>query len=195
MKRMSIIALALLFPSTAGATPAIDHALQVEVHRKGDIYTLSARFDSSLSQCAAYRYLTDYESATKVSGILESKASREADNKVRVERTAEERILFMHIHLHSVLEFTEYPNEKLTFTQLSGDSKAFSGFWSIEPSASGSSLRFESEWEPDTLLPLFIIDYFAEHDLERRFGEIARLAEERDDLRLTPCTATRLVSQ
>jgi len=76
------------------------------------------------------------------------------------------------------LEFTEYPNQKLAFVQLSGDSKTFEGYWLIEPNLQGSTLGFEGTWEPDTLIPLFIIDYFARHDLEKRFGEIARLAEE-----------------
>ena len=173
MRQLLFLAL-LLMHGAVSAAPG----LHVDVNRSGDTYLLSARFDTSLSQCAAYRYLTDYESATRLPGILSSTAQRQADNKVIVERTAEERILFMRVHLHSVLEFTEQPDERLSFTQLSGDSKAFNGYWRIEPEARGSTLYFEGSWEPDTLLPLFIIDHFAKHDLERRFGEIARLAEE-----------------
>ncbi len=197
MKRTSISVVALFLALAANATPLSgDNALQVEVQRNGGTYLLNARFDTSLSQCAAYLYLTDYESATKLPGILDSKAYRESDNTVKVERTAEERVLFMRIHLHSVMEFTEYPNNKLTFTQLSGDSKSFSGHWLIEPTPSGSTLRFEGRWEPDTLLPLFIIDHFAKHDLEKRFGEIARLAEEQNAELSGKCPqATRLATR
>jgi hypothetical protein len=195
MKRASILLVALLLPLAANATPfPDDNALQVSVQRTGSTYLLNARFDTSLSQCAAYRYLTDYESAIKLPGILDSKAFRETDNTVKVERTAEERVLFMRIHLHSVMAFTEYPNNKLTFSQLSGDSKSFSGSWLIEPNPSGSTLQFEGRWEPDTLLPLFIIDHFAKHDLEKRFVEIARLAEEQNTLQTAKCQpATQLV--
>ncbi|MBU0689309.1 MAG: hypothetical protein KJ850_07195 [Gammaproteobacteria bacterium] len=195
MKRSSIFVVALLLALAANATPLpVDNALRVAVQREGDTYLLSASFDTSLSQCAAYRYLTDYESATKLPGILESKAFRETDNTVKVERTAEERVLFMRVHLRSVLEFTEYPDSKLTFTQLSGDSRSFSGHWLIEPNPSGSTLQFEGRWEPDTLLPLFVIDYFAKHDLERRFADIARLAEEQYDPLSAACLqATQLV--
>ncbi|MHB1117485.1 SRPBCC family protein [Sideroxydans sp.] len=197
MKRTSISVVALFLALAANATPLSgDNALLVEVQRNGGTYLLNARFDTSLSQCAAYLYLTDYESATKLPGILDSKAYRESDNTVKVERTAEERVLFMRIHLHSVMEFTEYPNNKLTFTQLSGDSKSFSGHWLIEPTLSGSTLRFEGRWEPDTLLPLFIIDHFAKHDLEKRFGEIARLAEEQNAELSGKCPqATRLATR
>lgn len=197
MKRTSLLLVVLLLALAANATPfRVDNALQVAVQRTGGIYLLNASFDTSLSQCAAYRYLTDYESATKLPGILDSKAFRESDNTVKVERTAEERVLFMRIHLHSVLEFTEYPNNKLTFTQLSGDSKSFSGHWLIEPNPSGSTLQFQGRWEPDTLLPLFIIDHFAKHDLEKRFSEIARLAEEQNTLQSITCQpATQLVAR
>lgn len=188
MKRSSILVVALLLALAANASPSSgDNALQVDVQRQGDTYLLSASFDTSLSQCAAYRYLTDYEAATQLPGILDSRAQRETDNTVRVERTAEERVLFMRVHLHSVMEFTEYPDSRLTFTQLSGDSKAFSGSWLIEPNPSGSTLRFEGAWQPDTLLPLFVIDYFAKHDLEKRFSEIARLAEEQKPFQSAKC--------
>ncbi len=188
-----LIMLLVLAPGTWAAP--FDHALQVSAQRQGDTYLLSARFDTSLSQCAAYRYLTDYESATRLPGILESRAYREADNSVRVERTAEERILFMRIHLHSVMTFTEYPHEKLTFTQTSGDSLAFSGSWRVAPNGNGSTLYFEGEWTPDTLLPLFIIDHFAENDLARRFGEIARLAEDQRDTQSTACLRAAQLAQ
>lgn len=193
MKRTMIIAVILVSAMLAyGITVAMP--LEVAVQRNGGTYLLSARFDTSLTQCEAYRYLTDYESAVKLPGILDSKAYREADNKVRVERTAEERVLFMRIHLHSVMEFTEYPNDRLAFTQISGDSKAFSGQWTIAPNTSGSTLHFEGEWTPDTLLPLFIIDHFADHDLERRFGEIARLAEAQKPLQSAQCTQTTQIA-
>jgi hypothetical protein len=195
MKRTSILVVALLLACAANAESITDN-LQVAVQRSGDSYQLSARFDTSLSQCAAYRYLTDYESAVNLPGILSSTAYRETDDTVVVERTAEERILFMRVRLHSVLAFTEYPDERLTFTQLSGDSKSFSGRWLVEPRPQGSTLIFQGEWEPDTLLPLFIIDHFAKHDLERRFGEIARLAEEQSPLQSAKCPqATRLVTR
>lgn len=193
MKRASILLVALLPALAANATPfPVDNALRVAVQRTGGTYLFNASFDSSLSQCAAYRYLTDYESATRLPGIIDSKAFRESDNTVQVERTAEERVLFMRIHLHSVMEFTEYPNSKLTFTQLSGDSRSFSGHWLIESNPSGSTLQFEGKWEPDTLLPLFIIDHFAKHDLEKRFGEIARMAEEQKAVQSEKCTPATL---
>jgi len=177
MRRRIALLLAIACSAAAWAAPH-SNGVKVGVERAGNVYALQASFDTQLTTCAAFKYLTDYEAATNLPGIVSSTAVREAEHRVRVERTAKERILFFPVHLHSILEFTEYPNQKLAFVQLSGDSKTFEGYWLIEPNLQGSTLRFEGKWEPDTLIPLFIIDHFARHDLEKRFGEIARLAEE-----------------
>jgi hypothetical protein len=162
--------------------------LKVDVSREGGRYTLLASFDTSLSRCAAYNYLTDYDAAKLLPGVIASRTSREANGKARVDRTAEERILFMHIRLHSVVEYTEFPGDGIEFNQIAGDSKLFRGAWSIEPGRQGSTLRYRGQWEPDTLIPLFIIDHFARHGLLERFSAIARLAQERKDILSQSCT-------
>lgn len=161
--------------------------LQVDVSRAGTRYTLLASFDTPLSRCAAYHYLTDYEAAGLLPGVVESRAVREAAGKVRVERTADEQILFMRIRLHSMMEYTEQAPDGIEFNQLSGDSKLFQGTWRIEPNPRGSTLRFQGQWEPDTLIPLFIIDHFARHGLLDKFSAIAQLAQERNEILSARC--------
>lgn len=162
--------------------------LQVDVSREGARYTLLASFDTPLSRCAAYNYLTDYEAAKLLPGVIESRAVREADGKVRVDRTADELILFMRIRLHSVMEYSEQAQDGIAFSQLSGDSKLFQGNWHIELNRQGTTLRFQGQWEPDTLIPLFIIDHFARHGLLDRFSAIAQLAQDRKDILSASCT-------
>lgn len=161
--------------------------LQVEVSRAGSQYNFSASIDTSLTKCAAYQYLTDYEGAKSLPGVIESVAVRQSANKVRVERTADEQVLFFHVRLHSVMEYTENPSGSLSFTQLRGDSKAFQGSWTIEPNAQGSTLKFRGSWEPDSLIPLFIIDHFAKNGLLEQFGAIGEFAEKRKNLLSTHC--------
>ncbi|MDD4911527.1 MAG: hypothetical protein PHP57_04480 [Sideroxydans sp.] len=151
--------------------------LQVEVNRVGSVYSLAARFDSSLTQCAAYRYLTDYEAAKGLPGVVESNAVRISPDTVMVERVADERVLFMRIRLRSKMEYKEQPKKGISFTQMSGDSKRFEGNWHIDARPHGSTLLFEGTWEPDTVIPLFVIDHFAKNGLIDRFGSIAQLAE------------------
>lgn len=161
--------------------------LQVEVNRVGSLYTFNASFDTPLTKCAAYHYLTDYEAAKSLPGVVESLAFRESASRVRVERIADEHVLFFHVRLHSIMEYTEKPYESIAFAQMSGDSKMFQGNWSIEPKQQGSTLRFQGLWEPDTLIPLFIIDHFAKNGLVDRFSAIAQLAEKRKDTLSTQC--------
>ncbi len=153
--------------------------VQVEVNRKNSVYFLNAKFNTSLSKCAAYNYLTDYEAAKNLPGVIESVASREADNRVKVSRIADERVLFFHVRLHSTLEYTEMPTDRISFKQLQGDSKLFNGSWNIAATDTGSTLSFQGVWEPDTVIPLFVIDYFAKNGLAGKFTAIAQLAEQR----------------
>jgi hypothetical protein len=168
--------------------------LQVDVKRVGRIYTLSANIDTSLSKCAAYKYLTDYDAAKDLPGVIESLAYRQSDNQVKVERVADERILFFHVRIHSVMEYTEQPFDKVSFVQVWGDSRMFKGRWEIEPTQQGSTLRFQGLWEPDTFLPFFIIDHFAKGGLFDKFSDIANLAEKLKSSLSASCPKQEMVA-
>jgi Polyketide cyclase / dehydrase and lipid transport len=186
---MKRILLAMILMASATARAETDYpGLQVSVKREGNVYTFAASFDTPLTKCAAYNYLTDYEAARHLPGVIESSALRESPNQVRVERTADERVLFFHVRLHSVMEYTEAPFDHIDFTQLKGDSRMFQGSWYIEPNQQGSRLKFQGEWEPDTLIPLFIIDHFAKNGLKDRFSAIAQLALRLKNQLSTSCT-------
>jgi hypothetical protein len=169
--------------------------LLVDVKREGSQYAFTASFDTSLTQCAAYHYLTDYEAAKYLPGVIESLAYRQSSNKVRVDRTADEQVLFFHVRLHSVMEYTEKPFDRIEFSQLSGDSKTFRGAWNIEPNPQGSTFRFSGVWEPDTLIPLFIIDHFARNGLVDRFSAMARLAEKRREILSPRCESPQVAQK
>jgi hypothetical protein len=177
----------LLMTSTTAWSDAPYSGLQVDATREGSLYSFTASFDTPLTKCAAYNYLTDYEAAKNLPGVIDSLAYRESANKVKVERTADEQVLFFHVRLHSVMEYTEQPFDRIEFLQLTGDSKIFQGNWTIQANQQGSTLKFQGLWEPDTLIPLFIIDHFAKNGLIDRFSAIARLAEQRKELISTSC--------
>jgi hypothetical protein len=187
MTKLILFLLLLMTNNNMAWSDAHYNGLQVNVKRNGHLYTFNASFDTSLSACAAYRYLTDYEAAKHLPGVVESSAYRQSVNKVKVERTADEHVLFFYVRLHSVMEYTEKPFDSITFTQLTGDSKLFQGSWDIEPNQQGSTLKFKGLWEPDTMIPLFIIDHFAKNGLIDRFNAIAELAEKRKDMQPTSC--------
>jgi hypothetical protein len=186
---MTKLILFLLLFITNNLAWSDDHyrELQVDVKREGNLYTLIASFDTTLTKCAAYHYLTDYEAAKNLPGVIKSVAYRQSANKVKVDRTADEHILFFNVRLNSVMEYTEKPFESITFKQQTGDSKSFQGSWDIVPNQQGSTLKFQGLWEPDTMIPLFIIDHFAKNGLIGKFSAIAQLAEKRKDMLPTSC--------
>jgi hypothetical protein len=177
MTRCILILLLLAITGSACRADGKPSGLQVDVKREGNIYTLSATVDTSLSKCAAYNYLVDYDAARKLPGVIKSLALRQSANQVKVERTASERILFFHVRMHSVMMYTEQPDDGVSFVQLSGDSKMFNGSWDVEAVPQGSVLRFHGLWQPDTFIPLFIIDHFAKGGLVDQFRAMANLAE------------------
>lgn len=182
-----IVLLLLLVTSDIAWPEILDHGLQVDVKREGSLYSFKASFDTALTTCEAYRYLTDYEAAIRLPGVVESSAQRQADGKVRVERKADERILLFTVRLHSVMEYTERPYAGISFKQVAGDSKAFQGDWDIESNQRGSTLRFAGSWQPDSLIPLFVIDHFARNGLIDKFTTIAQLADKRKELAADRC--------
>jgi hypothetical protein len=185
MKKLILFLLPFLTGTVAWADTH-DRGLQVDVERVGSLYTFEASFDTLLTKCGAYRYLTDYQAEKHMPGVVESYAERQSANRVKVERTVDEHILFLDFRLHSVMEYTEKPFDGISFTQLAGDSKSFQGSWDIEPNRQGSTLRFRGLWEPDTVIPFFIIDHFAKNGLVDKFSTIARLADERAENRDIP---------
>jgi len=151
--------------------------VQVEVHRIGPLYAFEVSLSSSLSKCAAYQYLTDYDAAKGLPGMVESVAVRQSSDTVMIDQITDEQVLLFRVRLHSKMEYKEKPMEGISFIQIAGDSKRFEGKWHIHPNSQGSTLHFEGLWEPDTLIPLFVIDHFAKNGLIDRFGAIAQLAE------------------
>ncbi len=175
---LSCCALLLIsLPVWAETSP---HNMHVDVQREGRLYHFNASFDTPLDGCAAYKFLTDYEAAKQMPGVIESVASRIAPDKVRVQRVADERVLFFHVRMHSVLEYTEHPGQGVSFTQLSGDSKSFDGVWDIAAQTGGSQFKFSGVWEPDTVLPLWVIDHFARNKLAQKFEFMAQFADKRN---------------
>ncbi len=179
---MRIMLIMLLATSTMTWSDEPDSGLQLDVKRDGHRYTLTASLDTSPTKCEAYRYLTGYEAAKRLPGVVESIAYRESVNEIKADRTGDEHVPFFHVRLHSIMEYREKPFVGIEITQVQGDSKLFQGNWDIEPIRQGSKLRFKGLWEPDTLIPMFIIDHFARGDMVDRFTAIAELAETSEDI-------------
>ena len=187
MKKV-IISFLLLLPALAGGE-SLDNPYKVhaDVIREGDTFLIAASYNTPLTLCQAYQYLTDYEAAAKVPGVVESKAVRQPNGKVLVERSAEEQIMFVKIKLHTLIEYTENPLVGTEFVQIKGDSKRFTGKWTISPDAESTVIKYQGVLEPDSHVPMFILQYFIKNSLEDRFKVMAKLASERKAQALAAC--------
>jgi hypothetical protein len=180
--------LTFLFLISNSAWSDADHyGLQVDVKREGRVYAYTASFNSSLTKCNAYQYLIDYESKKALPGVVDISVHRQSPFKAKVEVTADEPVLFFDVRIKSVLEYTEKPFEGVSFMQLSGNSIMFQGKWDIKPNSGGTRIRFKGVWEPDTIVPLVILDQFANQVITDKFIAIAELAEKYKGLRPAAC--------
>ena len=110
---------------------AEDYKIKVDVSQQGPVFHTQASFYLPLSVCQAYRYLTDYDAATQIPGVVASTSTRTDVNKVRVERLLQERILFFPIKMRMVLDVSELPQQGTDFVQISGEAKSYKGTWRL----------------------------------------------------------------
>ena len=149
------------------------HDLDISISRTGARFDVQVQFTAPVNPCLAYAFLTNYEEAKSIPGILSSKVLSRENNTVLVERVAKERILLIPVYLHSTLEFTEVSNTQLNFTQIKGDAKSYSGNWIVRPDKRGARFIHHATFELDTSIPLFIVQFFLENSAAKRFEIMA----------------------
>lgn len=177
-RKLCLGLLSMLCTCLTGAAPE-DYQIKVDVNRRGTIFQTQASFYLPLTLCQSYRYLTDYEAATHIPGVIASNTVRLGVNKARVERILQERILFFPIKMQIVLEFTELHHQGTDFVQISGEAKSYKGAWRLEPDANGTRFKYLAESEPDSLFPKTVIEYFIKNRLASSFEAIAKTGAER----------------
>lgn len=161
------------------ACAAQDYDIKVHVSQQGKVFHTQASFYLPLSVCQSYQYLTDYDAATQIPGIVSSATTRLEPNKVRVERLLQERILFLPVKMRMVIEITEVPLQGTDFEQISGEAKVYKGAWRLEPQGSGTVFKYNAVSEPDSLFPMAVIQYFIKNRLNSSFESMAQAGAQR----------------
>jgi hypothetical protein len=167
---LCLLLLLLFVPAMAQSNP---HGLDISISRTGARFDVQVQFTAPVNPCQAYVFLTNYEEAKSIPGILSSKVLGRESNKVLVERVAKERILLIPVYLHSTLEFTEVSTTQINFTQIKGDAKSYSGNWIVSPDKRGTRFTHHATFELDASIPLFIVQYFLENSAAKRFETMA----------------------
>jgi len=157
-------------------TRAIDGRIQID-----------ASYAVPINVCNAFAFITAYEGAKNIPGILESKVISRVGNKVRVYRVIEEQILFFTVELKSTIEYIEVPNRLVTFEKISGDIKFYKGSWRLLPEKDSTRFKYEALVEPHPLIPSGIIEYFMKNSLKERFEAMAQKAKESRLPVVAPC--------
>ena len=142
-------------------------------------FHINASYVVPINICNAFTFLTDYEGAKNIPGIVESRVIARTGNKVQVRRVVEEQILFIPIEIQSVIEYTEISNRQLNFEQISGDTKYYKGTWKLIPEKDKTIFRYESLVEPNSMIPSVVIEYFMKHSIRSRFEVMAERASQR----------------
>jgi hypothetical protein len=161
-----------------------DYDLSVDVQQKDDTFVTQVSFRLPLKGCQAWRFLTDYGSAKQIPGIVESSFTRIADNKVRVNRVMQDRILLFPIRMRSLIEYTELPTKGTDFVQIEGESKSYKGSWRLTDEGETTVFRYNAVSEPDSALPMSVIRYFINNRLRSSFAAMAQYGATRRNL---PC--------
>lgn len=178
MKNLLVNILTILTLATIQSSQANQDStpfnLKVNVQRAGPEFIIEASYLTSISQCEAYRFLTDYEDLQLAPGMVESKIRKREGNKVTIERLVEERVLLFPLKIHSVLEYTELPNRGLNFTQIKGDNKSFSGSWRLKSDDKGVQVTYRAALEPNSVVPNGVIEYFMKNNIQKNFENIAQ---------------------
>lgn len=150
--------------------------LKVAVTRIGDRFQVSVSYEVPITLCEAFAFVTDYEGAKNLPGVVDSKVLSRSGNKVKVARLLEERILFIPFEIRSELEYIESPNKILLFEQLSGDTKYYKGSWRLFYEKDFTTFKYDAQIEPNSLVPSVVIEYFIKNILRRQFESMAEVA-------------------
>jgi hypothetical protein len=153
---------------------ADDYGLQLDVQQVEKTFVTQARFQLPLRLCQAWQYIIDYDAALNIPGIIESRTTRLSDDRVRVHRVMKERILFFPIHMHTVMEFKEMLERGTDFVQLEGEAKSHKGSWRLEAKDDGTVFHYNAVSEPDSALPMAVIQYFVQKRLQSSFAAMAQ---------------------
>jgi len=150
--------------------------LKVGVTRAGDRFQVNASYEVPINVCEAFAFITDYEGAKNLPGIVESKVLSRSGNKVKVARLLEERILFIPFEMRSELEYTEFPNRALLFEQISGETKYYKGSWRLLPEKDFTTFKYDAQIDPNSLVPSAVIEFFIKNIVRRQFESMAEMA-------------------
>lgn len=187
MKWLYPIALILLVSLSHAEESTNPFDVQISVIPINGRFQINASYVVPINICSAYSYITDYEGSKNIPGIAEVAVISRVGNKIRVRRVIEEEVFFFHVSMKSLVEYTETPNELVSFEQLSGDAKLYKGTWKLVPKGNKTIFKYDGLVELDTIIPSAIVEYFMKNNLRGRLGSMALRASQVKPIEIGAC--------
>ena len=178
MKWLFSITLILLISLSHAQENANPFDVQVSVTPVNGRFQINASYAAPINICRAFIFITDYEDSKNIPGITEARVISRAGNKVRVQRVIEEEVLFFHVSMKSLIEYTETPNELVSFEQLNGDAKLYKGTWRLIQNSEKTTFKYDGLVELDSVIPSAIVEYFMKNNIRGRLGSMALRASQ-----------------
>ena len=176
MKQLVVFTLGVLVSICNAAERQPKTEVGVSVHKVGESFEVKASYLVPMDMCNAFAFITDYEDASNIKGIAESKIISRTDNKVIVQRKAKETVLLFPLEINTTLEYTEMPNRGLNFEQIHGDNKTYKGTWRLEPQGNSTKFVYQSVIEPNSMVSKTVLEYFMKNTIKKRFESMAARA-------------------
>jgi len=170
---------------------ASDHSpgkdVSVNIQKVGNAFEVEVSYLTHMDICNSFVFLTDYEDARNIPGIIDSNILSRSGNKVVVERKASETILLFPLVISSTIEYTEIPYQGLNFEQIRGDNKIYRGTWRLEPKDGSTKLTYRSLVELDSVIPQAVLAYFVKNSIQKRFEFMASRARLKEQKNSSKC--------
>jgi len=162
---------ALLVLMLALSCPVLAADVQVRAERRGDTFEVEASAQFVADRQVAWDVLTDYEHLSSfIPGMHSSKVVARNGRELQVDQRGEARLLFFSFPIEVRLAITETAPERIESHAISGNFKALSGEYRLEPRGSHLVLQYSGQFTPDFDVPPLIGTMVVRHTLEQRFG-------------------------
>jgi len=158
-----------------------DSAITIQVSQVNNGFEVRASYFAPLSQCQSYVLLTDFSEDSLTEGIKSSKVTHLSENTVRVEQRIEDRIGLFSAQFDSVIDYTKYPMTGMDLRQVKGYFKEFQGSWRLASNAGGTLFSYTAFLLPDSVIPMFVTEYFMNKRVQKRFEKMAQIAKSKSD--------------
>jgi hypothetical protein len=159
----------------------VDSAIAIQVSQLDNGLEIRASYFAPLSQCQAYALLTDFSDDSSAEGIKSSKVFHLSENTVRVEQRVEDRIGLFSTQFDSVIDYTKYPMIGMDLRQVKGYFREYYGSWRLVSNARGTLFIYTAFLSPDSLIPMFVTEYFINKRIQKRFEKMAQKAKSKSD--------------